>query len=93
MTCMVFSNLFNNIYIYIYKWTCGHKRQTKEKKERKEMGRCRGDARNHHPRAFANPMVKRALIVTKFQTVIVFNVVNTSMELDFQSHGSILLYR
>ena len=85
MTCMVFSNLFNNIYIYIYKWTCGHKRQTKEKKERKEMGRCKGDARNHHPRAFADPMVKRP-------SMIVFNVVNTSMELDFQSHGSILLH-
>nr|CAN83840.1 hypothetical protein VITISV_023231 [Vitis vinifera] len=43
--------------------------------------------------ASVDPTVKRPPIIIKFPTVIVFNMVNTSMESDFRSHDWIFLYR
>ena len=83
---MVFQNLFNNNYIYINDLlgAGGVKRKEKKRKERKERGKCMG---GHCPHTSVDPIMKRFSIVMKFQTGIIFNVVNTSMESDFLSEN------
>ena len=72
-------------------WASGGKRIGKERK--KERNGEAGVGEMQGLRVFADLTTKRPLIVMKFQTVIVFNVVNTSVKSDFLSHGWILLYR
>ena len=70
-------------------------RETKEKgkkemKGERDAGETQRSALSH---AFIDPIVKQPPIVTKFQTVIVFNVVNTSTESDFLYHSWIFMYK
>ena len=93
---MLFSNLFNNnnnnnnIFIYI-SGLLGVGGKIKGKDRKKGMGEAQGrhkaDVGSRHPRVFVDPIVKQPPIMTKFQMVIVFNVVNTSTKSNFRSHG------
>ena len=73
----------NNYYIYTYIISgllgMGDKRK-KKWRESETHGKYRGGFPLH---ASIDPMVQKPPIVTKFQTVIVFNVVNTFTESDF----------